>query len=217
MVSLINIMDASIPDNSRNTNYKLYVLDPLSTIIKLAIIGNKPIGTKIFINDNTIYLQEPGLFQALCRVYYNTNKTDLQYLYNPIYYACQTYLANKFIDKTPAIKKLFSSAIIGLMRLKDTYKSCPIIPLCLNLYISVIENHLDEHLVDSLFKKDGMTAHYDSETLATLHNFWNSDRIKVVLDLIEFLCKDYSAANNVQSLQIFMNNIDTEVCKLLEH
>ena len=30
-------------------NYKLYVLDPLSVIIKLAILGNKPIGTKIYI------------------------------------------------------------------------------------------------------------------------------------------------------------------------
>jgi hypothetical protein len=209
-------MEASIPDNNRNTNYKLYVLDPLSTIVKLAIIGNKPVGTKIYISENVIYLQEPGLFQALCRMYFNTNKADLQYLYNPIYYACQIYLTSKFVDKTPGIKKLFSSAIVGLARLKDTYKACPIIPLCLNLYISIIENHLDEHMVSSLFKKDAMTPHYDPTTLVTLQNFWNSDRIKVVLDLIEFLCKDYSAANNVQSLQIFMTNTDADVCRLLE-
>jgi hypothetical protein len=209
-------MDLSLPDNAKNTNYKLYVLDPLSTIIKLAIIGNKPVGTKLFIQDNVIYLQEPGIFQALCRMYYHTSKTDLQYLYNPIYFACQTYLSEKFIDKTPAIKKLFSSAIVGLGRLKETYKSCPIIPLCLNLYISVIENHLDEHLVNSLFKRDAMTTHYDGGTLVTLQNFWSSDRIKVVLDIIEFLCKDYSAANNVQSLQIFMVNTDADISKLLQ-
>ena len=29
-----------IPDNSKNINYKLFVLDPLSVIIKLAIISN---------------------------------------------------------------------------------------------------------------------------------------------------------------------------------
>ena len=204
-----------IPDNAKNTNYKLYVLDPLSTIIKLAIIGNKPVGTKLCVYENIIYLQEPGFFQALCRIYYNTNKTDLQYLYNPIFYACQTYLSEKFIDKTPTIKKLFSSAIVGLSKLKETYKQCPIISLCLNFYISVIENRLDEHMVDSLFKKDAMTSHYDSATLASLQSFWNSDRIKVVLDIVEFLCKDYSASNHVQSLQIFMSNIDIEVCKLL--
>ena len=209
-------MDLSLPDNAKNTNYKLYVLDPLSTIIKLAIIGNKPVGTKLYVYENIIYIQEPGPFQALCRMYYNTNKTDLQYLYNPIYYACQTYLSDKFIDKTPAIKKLFSSAITGLIRLKDTYKSCPIIALCLNLYISVIENHLDEHNVESLFKKDAMTTHYDAPTLAVMQNFWNSDRIKVVLDITEFLCKDYSASSHVQSLQIFMTTTDADIYKLLQ-
>jgi hypothetical protein len=40
---------------------------------------------------------------------------------------------------------------------------------------------------------------------------WNPDRIKMVLDMIEFLCKDFSAANNVQSLEIFINNIDANM------
>jgi hypothetical protein len=35
----------------------------------------------------------------------------------------------------------------------------------------------------------------------------------VVLDMIEFLCKDYSASNNVQALEIFINHIDTEIVK----
>jgi hypothetical protein len=29
-----------------------------------------------------------------------------------------------------------------------------------------------------------------------------------VMDIIDFLCTDNSAANNVQSLEIFINNID---------
>ena len=66
-----------IPDNSKNTNYKLFVLDPLSVIIKLAILSNKPIGTKFRINDNVMHIQEPGYFQSVCRIYYNSNKTEL--------------------------------------------------------------------------------------------------------------------------------------------
>jgi hypothetical protein len=46
-----------------------------------------------------------------------------------------------------------------------------------------------------------------------MNGFWTTDRIKVVLDLIEFLCKDYSASNNVQALEIFINNIDSEMIK----
>jgi hypothetical protein len=74
---------------------------------------------------------------------------------------------------------------------------------------------LEENHVDTLFKKDTMTSFYDENTLQSLNCFWTPDRIKIVLDIIDFLCKDYSASNNVQSLEIFINNIDLEIAKLL--
>jgi hypothetical protein len=63
-----------IPENNTKTNIKLFLLDPLSVIIKLAILSNKPIGTKILIHNNVLYFQEPGIFQSVTRYYYNTNK-----------------------------------------------------------------------------------------------------------------------------------------------
>ena len=69
-------------ENNTNDNVKLFILDPLSVIIKLAIISNKPYGTKILIQNNVIFFQEPGVFQAICRYVLNTNKSDLQYMYN---------------------------------------------------------------------------------------------------------------------------------------
>ena len=47
-----------LPENNNNINIKLFILDPLSVIIKLAIISNKPIGTKISIYkkwDNVMF------------------------------------------------------------------------------------------------------------------------------------------------------------------
>ena len=73
----------SMPDDN-NANLHLFILDPLSVIIKLAIISNKPIGTKLRIDNNVIYLQEPGLFQGLSRYFYKSNKTNIQYqVYRP--------------------------------------------------------------------------------------------------------------------------------------
>ena len=43
----------SMPDDN-NANLHLFILDPLSVIIKLAIISNKPIGTKLRIDNNVI-------------------------------------------------------------------------------------------------------------------------------------------------------------------
>ena len=54
----------NLPENNQKINIKLFLLDPLSVIIKLAILGNKPVGTKILIQNNVLYFQEPGLFQA---------------------------------------------------------------------------------------------------------------------------------------------------------
>ena len=68
---------ADIPDNPKNTNYRLYILDPLSVIVKLAILRNKPVGTKLRITDNVFYIQEPGPFQALCRIYFNSGNLKI--------------------------------------------------------------------------------------------------------------------------------------------
>ena len=70
----------TLPENNTKVNIKLFLLDPLSVIIKLAILGNKPIGTKFLLQNNVIFFQEPGIFQSITRMFYNSNKTDLQYM-----------------------------------------------------------------------------------------------------------------------------------------
>ena len=45
-------MSITLPENNNNINIKSYILDPLSVVIKLAILSNKPIGTKILIQNN---------------------------------------------------------------------------------------------------------------------------------------------------------------------
>jgi hypothetical protein len=207
---------SEIPDNAKNINYRLYILDPLSVIVKLAIISNKPVGSKLCIKDNVVFIQEPGFFQSMCRLYFNANKTDLQYLYNPIQIACEHYLNMKYMEKTPEIKKLFKCALRGLDRMKETYRTCPIIVLCLHSYSTLIENHLEGYYNDTIFKKDTMTAVYNNETVKLLILQWSAEKIKIVLDMIEFLSKDFLAANNVQSLEIFINNVDGGVRHLVE-
>jgi hypothetical protein len=208
---------ATIPDNDINTNYKLYLLDPLSVIIKLAILGNKPIGTKLLIQNNVVYFQEPGFFQSITRFYYSTNKTDLQYMYNPIYIACLTFLSKESVAKTPRLKNLFINALAGLKNLIETYKSCSILTLCLNYYYAIIKNYIENTQNDYLFYKDGLTSLYTKELTDSLNNQWSQEKIKVVLDLISFLTNDEMAANNVRSLETIMENNDKNSLKILNN
>jgi hypothetical protein len=209
-------MNETLPDNNNQINLKTFVLDPLSVIIKLAIIGNKPVGTKILISKNIMYFQEPGPFQALCRVFFKTNKTDLQYMYNPIELACKQFLSKDFVKNTPRIKNLFTCAQNGIKRLIETYKANSIISLTLNYFNVIITNHVEQTYNESIFNKDGMTSLYTKELLEELFNYWSQEKIKVVLDLITFLTNDKSASSNVKSLENIMETNDIELYKILD-
>lgn len=206
----MNVLIDSLPDNNNSVNARLYILDPLSVIIKLAIISNKPVGTKILIQNNIIYFQYPGIFQSIARYVLNTNKTDLQYFYNPLHIACQHFLTKEYIQHTQRIKSLFECAQLGIEKLKETYKNSSIICLCLNYYSIFISNYLSQIYNEKMFCKDGMTSLYSAEIIEKMNAQWTKEKIKIILDLISFLNNDKMAANNVISLENIMNNIDIE-------
>ena len=209
-------MSESLPDNNTQINLRTFILDPLSVIIKLAVIGNKPVGTKILIINNVIYLQEPGPFQALCRVFFKTNKTDLQYMYNPIELACKQFLSKEFVKNTQRIKDLFICAQNGIKRLIETYKTNSIICLTLNYFNVIITNHVEQTYNENIFNKDGMSSLYTKELLEQVFTYWTQEKIKVVLDLISFLTNDKSASSNVKSLENIMETNDIELFKILD-
>ena len=208
----------SIPDDD-NTNLHLYILEPLSVIIKLAIISNKPIGTKLRMYNNIIYFQEPGPFQALCRYFLKSNKTDIQYLYNPIEIACKNYLVDIDEDANAILNQqftnLFKCAQNGLLKLIETYKHCSVMRICLNYYVSLISNYLEEKNNETLFRKDDMTKFYTTEIIHKLSQIWTSDKISIVLNLTSFLTNDTSAEMNVKSLETISDGIDKQVSQIL--
>jgi hypothetical protein len=195
-----------LPDD-KTVNLQLFILDPLSVIIKLAILSNKPIGTKICIDKNIIFLQEPGPFQAFCRLIFKSNKTDLQYLYNPIETACKKYLTKQ----NTKIKDLFKCAQHGILKLIETYKNCSIIKLCLNYYFTLISNYLEEKYNESLFRKDNMSPLYTPEMLEKMGKVWSQDKIDIVLNLTTYLTSNLNAETDVKSLETIMNGIDKQI------
>jgi hypothetical protein len=208
---------STLQENNNFINIRLFILDPLSVIIKLAILSNKPVGTKIYIQNNIIHFQEPGMFQAVCRYVLNTNKTDLQYMYNPIQLACETFLSKENIQKTGRIKNLFICAQSGIEKLKETYKNCSMICLCLNYYHTIIHNFVEQIYNESIFRKDGMTTLYTTEIYDKLNGQWTTEKTKVILDLISFLTNDKMATNNVRSLENIMDNIDIETQQIINN
>lgn len=205
-MSDLELADSFVPLQS-------YLLDPLSVIIKLAILGNKPIGTKLLIKDNVIYFQEPGPFQSLCRILYKSTKDDIQYLYNPINIACIHFLskanggATANTEKSNRIKKLFQFAQQGIKNLIETYSSSHVVVIALNYYYILLTNHIEQTYNSNMFVSDTMSAQYNSTLCDSLNEKWDDEKTKVVLGLINYLTK--TDVTNIKLLETFMENVDT--------
>ena len=133
---------------AQSTNFLVlqkFILEPLSTIIKLAILGKKSVGCKISIKNNQIYIQESGVFQGFTRYYKGNTKNDIHYLSIPIELASKRYLTNEKIKEIPNIIIIFKCAQQGLNNLMETYSEFPIVVHCLKYYNSIIDTHL--HLI----------------------------------------------------------------------
>lgn len=203
--------------NNHAFTSKLYILDPLSVIVKLAILSNKPSGTKITIQRNAIEINDYSFFQGMYRLINGYNKSDLHYLHNPIHFACETYL-------TTDTQELFLSAQRGIKRLIDTYKQYSLITVCLTYYDSIINGYMESmnnHKKNNNNNKivashnDQMTSMYTPDLLTSLSEMWTAKNLKIINDLNAFLSQDdlsiYTDSNqNVIALENIMNGIDKE-------
>ena len=205
MNKIIQLSENTIPLHN-------YILDPLSTIIKLAIISKKPIGCKISIKNNIISIQEAGYFQGVVRFYFKDNKNDIHYILDSIEYACINFIN----AKSKKNNKLFKSAIVGLQNLTLTYKEHPIIVHCLNFYISIINNYLiiDKQSTNSTSenKNDNIINKlYSDNLLSQLHTRWDDSKISIIIDMIDYIVnKSNNQYDDTNYIESFMKIIDQE-------
>ena len=158
--------------NTEITCLKKYIFDPFSTIIKLAILSNKPANSKISIRDNIIQIQESGYIQSLSRYYNNDSKCDINYLSIPIEIACNTFLSKDVLKNIPRIKTLFKCAENGINRLIQTYANFPLITHCLKYYHSIIDTKLEElEELDKLDKLENLDESTNLKKLSKNKNF----------------------------------------------
>ena len=79
-IDLSNVLTKNINDKNKSQ-----VLDPLSSLIRLALLNYKPIGTKLSFYNNTINFQEPDFLQSAKRWSSGDNRNQIHNLYNPIF------------------------------------------------------------------------------------------------------------------------------------
>jgi hypothetical protein len=134
------------------------ILEPLQAMIQLTLLGICPIGTKLRIQENILYVQPLSLMQPLSRWYNTDKKDDLYFLYSVIKRYIRWYnpTSNK---KSPLSVELYqlitAMAVEGLNQLFKTYSSCDANTVIhvIQMYKNLLEYNndkilLDEYIVD---------------------------------------------------------------------
>lgn len=159
-------------------------LDPLSTLVKLAILSKKPENTKLSLESNYITFTEPHghwLIQATIRKIYGDSYNDLYYLTKTLHKAIEWYSSDE------NIKKIIKLSIIGLERLKQTYGKTGKAN-AVQSYIDIL-NEITNPTHDEGDSEKGSDSHHGTLDDVKLHQIlkevWSDNDIKIILGFFE--------------------------------
>jgi hypothetical protein len=129
------------------------ILEPLQAMIQLALLGICPIGTKLRIQENILYVQQPTFMQPLSRWYNADKKDDLYFLYSVIKRYIKWYnpASSKKSPLTVELYQLITAmATDGLNQLFKTYSSSDANTVIhvIQMYKNLLEYNNDKILVD---------------------------------------------------------------------
>jgi hypothetical protein len=163
---------------------KKHILEPLSTILKLALISFEEEGTKIAISNNSVVIQRPTILQGTIRYINGNNREEIHYLLKPIIRCIELYSANT----DPNVRYIYDLAIDGLEKLKRSYGSMSSnVCYTIDLYITVLRGSHDIKLTDTE-SQDNMSIFkdiWDERDVGLLASLLSASYLMSVQDIID--------------------------------
>jgi len=84
MQATLNVLYKTIKTKKKKERFET-ILEPFQAILQIAYLSFTPIGTKVTIHNNILYIQPPNYSQSIVRWYNNDTQEDLFYLFNIFY------------------------------------------------------------------------------------------------------------------------------------
>lgn len=198
------------------------ILDPLSTLCKLAAISFYESGTKFSIYNNVIEIQKPEHGLWLMRRYRGDTMENVSMLYNSIIRAVQWYILQKDPDdksqeQRKAVLTIIEFAIKGLRKLKSTYKEGNVC-LALQFLINNLKMIFNSDFNLDKFKEFNELTEFEEDGILNydkIKEIWNIDLIKAVSNQIN-LCQRYpDDINHLETLTHMLLGTDTRFKNLV--
>lgn len=160
---------------SNNKKEKLdYVLEPLQSMVQLCLLSFCPIGTKLTIYDNLLYIQQPSIGQGIIRYLNDDTKDDLYFLMNVfrrfiIYY---DFLKTEYPEM---YRLLIQYSQQGLDKLIQTYSDASKVSLLhsLKMYKLILSNVAFFESLNNEYYDNLKVENESSETKSKNNTFIN--------------------------------------------
>jgi hypothetical protein len=188
------------------------ILEPLQSMIQLALLSVCPIGTKLRIKENILYLQMPNIAQPIIRWYNADKKDDLYFLYAVIKRFITWYnsaLNAKSIMSLELYQLIITMSIEGLNNLFKTYTvsdSNTVIHV-IQMYKNLLEYNNDKIMIED-YIVDGENRINIDEVFEKIISIYDENILHVIYySLLQAQAEtEYMNKNNViDGLNMILN------------
>ena len=189
------------------------VLEPLQAIVQLAILSLCPIGTKLTIQENILYLQQPNVIQPISRWYNADKKDDLLFLFQVIRRFIKWYNPRNNTNSPISIelyRLIVGMAVQGLDKLIKTYSSidCNTITQVVNMYKNLLQTQ-DNQDIDKLFSDNGLNMDEVFQRIISLYNEMTINIINNFLLLISNETDDDCLFDFIEGFNLIIKKTNT--------
>lgn len=191
------------------------VLEPLQAIVQLAILSLCPIGTKLTIQENILYLQLPNVIQPISRWYNADKKDDLLFLFQVIRRFIKWYNPRNNTSSPISIelyRLIVGMAVQGLDKLIKTYSSidCNTITQVVNMYKNLLQTQ-DNQDIDKLFSDNGLNMDEVFQRIISLYNEMTINIINNFLLLISNETDDTCLLDFIEGFNLIIKKTNTMI------
>jgi len=132
---------------------KQQILEPISSMVKLALLNFSGKNTKLIIRDHGIYIDDPSnsvlcFQQSVVRFAFGDSKEDIYVLNNMIINYLDWYMINGDPDNYKIFRDIALFACNGIKKIQGTYKTGNVV-LAIQYYINLIK-----HVINDIDKKN---------------------------------------------------------------
>jgi len=170
--------------NMTMTQDKNYIIDPLTSLCKIALLYFMPAGTKLGINRHVLHIQEYNYYQCFERMKNGNTRHDISNLNTPLLKAIKWYILENMdrIDMDDEllenIKIIAIFAIKGLQKLQNlTYNGDISIKIILQQFINLLRDALngtwnEENIIkfdnDNSILSDKIKYNFESHIISSI-------------------------------------------------